>query len=144
MKRKLLYTTIGLLALVCTVRAQKSAPVDYVNPFIGASTDGGTDNMQLFPGKTYPGAATPYGLVQLCPNTVDGGDNAPGYSYEQTSMEGFSFATMSGTGWYGDLGNFLVMPTTGPMKTLGGRIDHPGEGWRSAFSKKSEQASAGY
>jgi len=144
MKRKLLYTTLGLLALTCTAHAQRSAPVDYVNPFIGASTDGGTDNMQLFPGKTYPGAATPYGLVQLCPNTVDGGDNAPGYSYEHTSMEGFSFATMSGVGWYGDLGNFLVMPTTGPMKTLGGRIDHPGEGWRSAFSKKSEHASAGY
>jgi len=135
-----------LAVLKTTAQATKttSQPVDYVNPFIGASTDGGTDNMQLFPGKTYPGAATPYGLVEVSPNTVDGGDNAPGYSYENKSIEGFSFASMSGVGWYGDLGNFLVMPTTGPMKTLGGRLDHPGEGWRSQYTKSSERASAGY
>ena len=148
MKRKLVYlggiAIFSLFGFKDPGKTAKPSPADYVNPFIGASTDGGTDNMQLFPGKTYPGAATPYGLVQVCPNTVDGGDNAPGYSYEHTSMEGFSMATMSGTGWYGDLGNFLVMPTTGPMKTLGGRIDHPGEGWRSKFSKASEHASAGY
>jgi predicted alpha-1,2-mannosidase len=148
MKRKLWYlggiVTLSLFGFTGPGKPVKPSPVDYVNPFIGASTDGGTDNMQLFPGKTYPGAATPYGLVQVCPNTIDGGDNASGYSYEHTTMEGFSFATMSGTGWFGDLGNFLVMPTTGPMKTLGGRIDHPGEGWRSKFSKNSEHASAGY
>ncbi|RYE14768.1 MAG: glycoside hydrolase family 92 protein, partial [Sphingobacteriales bacterium] len=122
----------------------KLLPVDYVNPFIGASTQAGELQMELFPGKTYPGATAPFGLVQVSPNTVDGGDNAPGYSYEHTSIHGFSFATMSGTGWYGDLGNFLVMPTTGPMKTLGGRQGHKGEGWRSEYDKKTEKASAGY
>jgi putative alpha-1,2-mannosidase len=59
-------------------------------------------------------------------------------------MEGFSMASMSGVGWYGDLGNFLVMPTKGTLITFGGRIDHPDEGWRSSFRKRSEKASAGY
>lgn len=116
----------------------------YVNPFIGASTKAGENQTEFFPGKTYPGAVSPFGLVQVNPNTIDGGDNASGYSYEHTSMHGFSFATMSGTGWYGDLGNFLVMPTTGPMKTFGGRIEHKGEGWRSEFDKNTETATAGY
>ncbi|RVU02038.1 glycoside hydrolase family 92 protein [Mucilaginibacter limnophilus] len=116
----------------------------YVNPFIGASTKAGENQTEFFPGKTYPGAVSPFGLVQVNPNTIDGGDNASGYSYEHTSIHGFSFATMSGTGWYGDLGNFLVMPTAGPMKTFGGRIEHKGEGWRSEFDKKTEKATAGY
>ena len=51
----------------------------------------------------------PFGLVQLSPDTKTGGDNGSGYSYHHTTIEGFSFTHMSGIGWYGDLGNFLVM-----------------------------------
>jgi hypothetical protein len=36
------------------------------------------------------------------------------YSYEQTTIEGFSFTHLSGIGWYGDFGNLQVMPTMGP------------------------------
>ena len=119
----------------------KKKPADYVNPFIGAST-------QCKPpydwGKTFPGAATPFGMVQLSPNTITGGDNGSGYSKEHSTIEGFAFTQMSGVGWYGDLGNFLVMPTTGALKTSSGRPDHPGEGYRSRFDKKSEKATAGF
>jgi putative alpha-1,2-mannosidase len=114
----------------------------FINPFIGASTSIG-----LGEGKTFPGPATPFGMVQLSPDTFTGGvkdprysyegDNAPGYSYEQTTIEGFSFTHMSGVGWYGDFGNLQVMPTTGPMKLDSGRIDHPGEGWRSTWLARS-------
>lgn len=114
-------------------------PVDYVNPFIGATSG---PHSEL--GKTFPGAATPFGLVQVSPNTITGGDNASGYRYEDSTIEGFSFATISGTGWYGDLGNFMVMPTTGPMKTAAGKADDPEGGYRSRYSKESEKASAGY
>ena len=84
-------------------------------------------------------------MVQVSPNTITGGDNGSGYSYEHTSIEGFAFTQMSGIGWYGDLGNFLVMPSTGPLKTAAGKAgDAPGTGYRSRYDKASEQASAGY
>ena len=106
---------------------------------VGAST-----SQKLGEGKTFPGATTPFGLVQLSPDTITGGDNAPGYSYEHTTIEGFSFLHMSGVGWYGDLGNLQVMPTTGPMKLACGRVWREGEGWRSRFSHETEKASADY
>ena len=121
----------------------------FINPLIGAST-----SALLGEGKTFPGAATPFGMVQLGPDTITGGlkgpghayegDNAPGYSYEDTTIEGFSFTHMSGVGWYGDFGNLQVMPTTGAMKLDSGRINHIGEGWRSTYSHANERAEANY
>ncbi|WP_298732545.1 GH92 family glycosyl hydrolase [uncultured Chitinophaga sp.] len=119
-------------------------PADYVNPFIGASTSVGAAGIYHGLGKTFPGAATPFGMVQLSPNTITGGDNGSGYSYEHTTIEGFAFTQMSGVGWYGDLGNFLVMPTTGPLQTAAGRASHPEEGYRATYSKQDERAAAGY
>ncbi|MFD2962390.1 MULTISPECIES: GH92 family glycosyl hydrolase [Olivibacter] len=118
-------------------------PVDYVNPFIGASTSVGAAGVYHGLGKTIPGATTPFGMVQLSPNTITGGDNGSGYSYEHKTIEGFAFTQMSGIGWYGDLGNFLVTPTVGPLKTFVG-IEGKKDGYRSAYDKESEKASAGY
>ena len=81
--------------------------------------------------------------MQLSPDTITGGDNGSGYSYEHTSIEGFSFTHMSGIGWYGDLGNFLVMPTTGPLKTERG-VHGAEDGYRSRFRHETEIAQAGY
>jgi len=119
-------------------------PVDYINPFIGASTNVEDAGALHGLGKTFPGAATPFGLVQVSPNTITGGDNGPGYSYEHTTIEGFAFTQMSGIGWYGDLGNFLVMPTTGELRTSSGRTAFPEEGYRSRYAKEDEVARAGY
>ena len=132
------------MALLTGCFKPETHPADYVNPFIGASTNTEKAGDSSGLGKTFPGAATPFGLVQVSPNTITGGDNGPGYSYEHTSIEGFAFTQMSGIGWYGDLGNFLVMPTTGKMKTSSGRINHPEEGYRSRYSKDDEIARAGY
>ncbi|MDR3297001.1 MAG: GH92 family glycosyl hydrolase, partial [Prevotellaceae bacterium] len=88
--------------------------------------------------------ATPFGLVQLSPQTITGGDNGSGYSYEHTTIEGFALTQMSGVGWYGDLGNFLVMPTTGALHTAAGNPDKPDAGYRSRYDKQSEIAGAGY
>ena len=71
-------------------------------------------------GKTFPGAVYPYGMVQLSPDTITGGDNGCGYSYGHKTIEGFSFTHMSGIGWYGDLGNLQVMPYTGEHKFRSG------------------------
>lgn len=170
MKRPLLRSSLLAAALAvaaCTATAPETFdPVPFVNPMIGASTNTETAGAYHGLGKTFPGATTPYGLVQVNPTTITGGDNAPGYSDEHRTIEGFAMTQMSGTGWYGDLGNFLVMPTRGPLKTVAGKekalsyTQHDGfseaaqavegqdvgglKGWRSCYDKASEQAEAGY
>ncbi len=120
------------------LQAQNKQAVDYVNPFVGASTDDAET-----PGKTFPGATVPFGMTQLSPNTITGGDNGSGYSYEHKTIEGFAMTQMNGVGWYGDLGNFLVMPTMGKLKTIAG-IEGKTDGYRCAYDKKTQTASAGY
>ncbi|WP_246121102.1 GH92 family glycosyl hydrolase [Chitinophaga polysaccharea] len=119
-------------------------PADYVNPFIGASTNIAKAGAAHGLGKTFPGAATPFGMVQVSPNTITGGDNGSGYSYEHEYIEGFAFTQMSGIGWYGDLGNLLTTPTTGPLQIIAGRHASLGKGYRSHYDKKSETANAGF
>lgn len=103
---------------------EEKRAAEYVNPFIGASTNVRDAGAYHGLGKTIPGATYPFGLVQLSPNTITGGDNGSGYSDEHESIEGFAFTQMSGIGWYGDLGNFLVMPTIGPMHTNSGKLEN--------------------
>lgn len=120
-------------------------PTDYVNPFIGASTSVGAAGVYHGLGKTFPGATTPYGMVQVSPNTITGGDNGSGYSSEHKTIEGFAFTQMSGVGWFGDLGNFLVMPTTGELLKVAGKENNDSiKGYRSFYDKTSETARAGY
>ena len=119
-------------------------PSNYVNPFIGASTSVGDAGTYHGLGKTFPGATTPFGMVQVSPNTITGGDNSPGYSYEHKTIEGFAFTQMSGVGWYGDFGNFLVMPTTGQLQMIAGKEDGSLQGYRSSYNKETEIAKAGY
>lgn len=120
------------------------SPADYVNPFIGASTSTGAAGVYHGLGKTFPGATTPYGMVQVSPNTITGGDNGSGYSYEHQTIEGFALTQMSGVGWFGELGNFLVMPTTGELKKIAGKENGSINGYRSHYNKNSETAKAGY
>ncbi len=131
-----------IIPLVCS--CARITPADYVNPFIGASTSTDLAGVYHGLGKTFPGATTPWGMVQVSPNTITGGDNGPGYSYEHETLEGFAFTQMSGIGWYGDFGNLLVMPTTGPMYKTAGLADGSVKGWRSHFDKSTETAEAGY
>ncbi|MFG2531238.1 GH92 family glycosyl hydrolase [Streptomyces sp. NPDC048516] len=71
-----------------------------VNPFIGSRNDG----------NTYPGAAVPFGMVQLSPDT--GHDT--GYSYDDDHIRGFSSVHLSGVGC-GLGGDLPVLPTTGEI-----------------------------
>lgn len=143
--KKLPILFIGALLAGCAGKTTVAErPSVYVNPFIGASTSVGDAGIYHGLGKTFPGADTPYGMVQVSPNTITGGDNGSGYSSEHTTIEGFAFTQMSGVGWGGDLGNFLVMPTIGPLKTSAGTAENPEAGYRSGYDKSSEKASAGY
>lgn len=137
-----------LWATACSspkVTEEELTPTDYVNPFIGASTSVGAAGVYHGLGKTFPGATTPYGMVQVSPNTITGGDNGSGYSDEHRTIEGFAFTQMSGVGWFGDLGNFLVMPTTGELHKVAGKENNDSiKGYRSAYNKATETAKAGY
>ena len=117
----------------------------FVDPMIGTAKMG----------HTYPGATVPFGSVQLSPDTdtipyaVNGRYNpdvykyCAGYQYEDSTIVGFSHTHFSGTG-HSDLGDFLIMPTTGDLKLNPGTEINPDSGYRSRFSHKNEQASAGY
>ena len=50
----------------------------WVNPMIGASSSVDAAGVYHGLGKTFPGAATPFGMVQVSPNTITGGDNGSG------------------------------------------------------------------
>lgn len=100
-------------------------------------------------GKTHPGAIYPFGMVQLGPDTFEGGDNGSGYSYHHKTIDGFSINHMSGVGWYGDLGNFQVMPTTGELNLLSSTYQDAlttrnDRGYESDFSHETEVTKAGY
>ena len=145
MNKLLFVVSFVCIAASCTSRSDKVwHPADYVNPFIGASTSVSAAGAYHGLGKTFPGAVVPFGMVQVSPNTVTGGDNGSGYSYEHKTIEGFAMTQMSGVGWNGDLGNFLVMPSSGPLKTVAGKEDGSIDGYRSSYDKESETAAAGY
>ena len=118
-----------------TLTARAADMADEVNPIIGTITQDPSSGHGL--GKTFPGATTPCGMVQLSPDTITGGDNGPGYSYKMKTIEGFSFTHLSGIGWYGEFGNLQVMPTTGPRC-----FDR--EKACSPYSHDRETAKAGY
>jgi putative alpha-1,2-mannosidase len=142
MREYLLFIILCLTGVFSCTRENRD-PAKYVNPMIGASTNTTIARALHGMGKTVPGATTPFGSVQVSPNTITGGDNGSGYSDEHQTIEGFAF-TQIGTGAHGDLGNFLVMPTNGTLYlTAGKENDTDIKGWRSRYDKQSEQAGAG-
>jgi putative alpha-1,2-mannosidase len=95
-------------------------------------------------GHCFPGAAVPFGAVQLSPDTYnDGWDWCSGYHVSDPSIMGFSHTHVSGTGC-GDLLDFLVMAGTGPARIVPGTRENPDEGYRSRFSHDDEVTSPGY
>lgn len=73
---------------------------EYVNPFIGTG----------YHGHTFPGAAFPFGQIQLSPdNGTQGWDWCSGYHYSDSILSGFSHLHLSGTG-IGDLADISFLP----------------------------------
>lgn len=119
--------------------------IQYVDPMIGTAKMG----------HTYPGATVPFGSVQLSPETdtiaygLNGKYNGEvykycaGYQYEDKTIVGFSHTHFSGTG-HSDLGDFLIMPTTGKLQLNPGVASKPLSGYRSVFSHSTEKAEPAY
>ncbi len=113
---------------------KKMQAADYVNVFVGTDAHG----------HTYPGAATPFGMVQLSPDTgLEGWDRCSGYHYSDSTIIGFSHTHLSGTG-RSDLMDVMLMPFTGETHWNAGTSDNPDAGYRSRFSHDSETARPGY
>lgn len=131
------YVAMAVLTLTAcksskTEPATGKRPVEYVNPFIGTDAHG----------HTFPGAAAPFGMVQLSPDTrTDSWDGCSGYHYSDSVILGFSHTHLSGTGC-GDYGDLRFMPATGVLKLDAG--EHEADGYKSTFRKENEKASAGY
>lgn len=143
-----------IIALCCLINCKETKEegniiskdfTQYVNPMIGTSKMG----------HVFPGATAPFGMVQLSPQTnfevmfKDKKYNnktyeyCAGYQYKDSTIIGFAHTNFSGTG-HSDLGDLLVMPTTGklvldPIETSSG-----GKGFYSKFSHESEMSKAGY
>ncbi len=100
----------------------------HVNPFIGTGGHG----------HTFPGATTPYGMVQLSPDTrIDGSwDGCGGYHYSDNLIYGFSHTHLNGTG-VSDYGDIMLMPTMGEP-SFDNKV------YSSTFSHDNEKASAGF
>jgi len=152
MLKKLILVIITIIFVSCsndsTSKETRTVTKDfaqYVNPMIGTSKMG----------HVYPGATAPFGMVQLSPQTnfevmfKEGRYNSKtyeycaGYQYRDSTIIGFAHTNLSGTG-HSDLGDLLVMPTTGklvldPIETKDGE-----KGFYSKFSHDNETAKAGY
>ena len=153
MKKLLLYLVLLVFIVSCEDVTQNEEAktfnknyTQFVNPFIGTSKMG----------HVFPGATAPFGMVQLSPQTNfevmfndDGNYNTEtyeycaGYQHRDSTIIGFAHTNFSGTG-HSDLGDFLVMPTTGnlvldPLKTA-----EDDKGFYSIFSHDKEEASPGY
>lgn len=136
---------IALFFCLALLSIAAKSQVEHVNPMIG------TDGM----GHVFPGACVPFGIVQLSPDTdtvphnVEGRyqpkayEYCAGYQYNDKTIVGFSHTHMSGTG-HADLGDLLIMPTTGPLRLNPGTSDNPDGGYRSRFNHDSEKAAPGY
>jgi predicted alpha-1,2-mannosidase len=148
---------VACICLLCACNAETSekenlttlSKVDftqYVNPMIGTSKMG----------HVFPGATAPFGMVQLSPQTnfermfnEDGSYNSDtykycaGYQHQDSTIIGFAHTNFSGTG-HSDLGDFLVMPTTGELALDPIASKDQQKGFYSTFTHESEEASPGY
>ena len=123
--KKLLLSVCAFSLTLATLQAGEITKC--VNPFIGTGAiDGGLS------GNNSPGATSPFGMIQLSPDTSEAPNwgDASGYDYNRNTIFGFSHTRLSGTG-ASDLIDITLMPTSS------GRTS-------SAFTHDEEKARPGY
>ena len=128
--------TVGSDSGLTPVAEQNLA--DLVDPFIGSAGRGG-----WWAGNVFVGATTPFGMVQVGPDTSAPDDLVPwawnhcsGYHAEDTHLDAFSHTHLHGTG-IPDLGVIGFMPIAGPLTQ-----SHLNTGYGSTFH--DAEAKPGY
>ena len=126
MKQLKIFVLLGLmLSFVFSLKAQDNLS-KYIDPMIGTGGHG----------HTFPGAATPFGMIQLSPDNGRGDwDWVSGYHYSSDYIAGFSHLHLLGTG-IGDWLDIAVMPLLKP-------VEEDVVDTRTFFSHKNEKATAG-
>jgi predicted alpha-1,2-mannosidase len=126
-------SALALSAITPSLPARSAPPntptgdlTTYVDPFIG--TLGG--------GFTFPGAAAPYGMVQLSPDT-DGPFAYTGYQWADAFIRGFSHVHIESMGVHAG-GDIAFMPTIGAVRSTDPNL------FKSPYSHALESASPGY
>ncbi|UXI70675.1 GH92 family glycosyl hydrolase [Tahibacter amnicola] len=76
-------------------------PVTQVNTFIGTKDDG----------NTFPGAAAPFGMIQVSPI----GEHYAGWRYDEAKIRGFGHFFLSGAGCWEQGGQIAILPVTGEI-----------------------------
>jgi len=134
------YFLIAAFILFCSCTNDKSGTIGntnltrYVDPYIGSGGHG----------HVFLGAHVPFGAVQAGPTNYNKGwDWCSGYHYSDSIVTGFSQLHLSGTG-IGELGDVLITPYTGELKTSPGTLDSPLSGYASRYSHSDEVVKAGY
>ncbi len=118
---------VGLSSAQSHLSGRGRSLLHYVNPFIGTDAHG----------HTFPGAAAPFGMVQLSPDTrLEGWDGCSGYHYSDTLVYGFSHTHLSGTG-VSDYGDVLIQPYLSDIYL------EPAQ-YAARFDKSTEMAEPGY
>ncbi|MDX1445113.1 GH92 family glycosyl hydrolase [Lishizhenia sp.] len=131
MKKTIHLLLVTFLAINSQAQLNNNPKENYakiVNPFIGTGGHG----------HTFPGATSPFGMVQLSPDTrKEGWDGCGGYHYSDTTIHGFSHTHLSGTG-VPDYADLLILPLIGKHDI---KAD---ESYAIPFSHDNEKAHAGY
>lgn len=105
-----------------------------VDPYIGSGGHG----------HVFVGANVPLGMVQVGPQNIHKGwDWCSGYHYSDSVLIGFSHTHLSGTGC-SDLGDILLMPFVGQVRTLRGEQDNLQGACSARYTHDNEQVEPGY
>lgn len=122
----LIATTVATASVTSGVaNAKDQAPAFADDPTTLVDTSIGNNG----DGTTFPGAAAPFGMVQLSPDTQL--NKYASYDYKQDTILGFSHTHLSGVGCQ-TMGNFRFMPTTGAVASSdpaqsGAKFSHDNE-----------------
>lgn len=128
---------LTFFAYSCTVAEKADEKIDYVayvDPYIGSGEHG----------HVFVGANVPFGMVQIGPQNIHKGwDWCSGYHYSDSVIIGFSHTHLSGTGC-ADLGDILLMPFTGEVRTARGEQDNIEGSCSSYYKHENESVAPGY
>lgn len=128
---------LAFFAFSCTTQEKVENKTDYtvyVDPYIGSGEHG----------HVFVGANVPFGAIQAGPQNIHKGwDWCSGYHYSDSVIIGFSHTHLSGTGC-ADLGDILLMPYTGEVRTARGEQDNIDGTASSYYKHANETVSPGY
>ena len=123
--------TTALAVVACSGSGDYVSKVD---PYIGSGGHG----------HVFVGANVPNGMIQVGPQNIHKGwDWCSGYHYSDSIVIGFTHTHLSGTGC-ADLGDILLMPYTGDVRTSRGSQEDISGSCSSYYSHDNETVRPGY